>query len=202
MVFRSYPHKRKTFSSQTMTALILASQMNSFFSSYLCQACVICVSLCILCVMDLRKAQKQKGLICGSCKAGLMARWCRTPAVCNSENFVLLHVHIIFSEWTQRCETAPALSSSSPNLTAINQVFHSNKTWDDTILPGNFNSFDNSSQASEDQVQQCSWQKCTSALPHWQEGGEVNSVFHVIKKVIFFFRIRMAADVPTKKSST
>lgn len=32
------------------------------------------------------------------------------------------------------------------------------KTGDDTILPGNFNCFDNSSQASEGQVQQCSWQ--------------------------------------------
>lgn len=31
------------------------------------------------------------------------------------------------------------------------------KTWDDTILPGNFNCFDNSSQASEGQVQQCNW---------------------------------------------
>lgn len=103
-----------------------------------------------------------------------------------------------------RCESAP------PSLSLINfslpcrrrkqtaAKLSRDKTGDDTVLPGNFNCFDNSSQASG-RVQQCSWQKRTSAPWHRQEGGEVNSVLNVMKIKGFFFTWTIAVVPPVGK---
>lgn len=137
-----------------------------------------------------KKPTKQKALSLNPAKQVYGFRW-------HLQHFNIF-IHPLFSVRVTHCILLALFYPAPPSFSTF---FHAaalplkimnnkdapwDKTWDDTILPGNFNCFDNSSQASEGQVQQCSWQKCTSALSHWQEGGEVNSVFNVMKNKGFF----------------